>query len=223
MSTFLPSKDQDLNAWAANFDTKITATPTAYGLIAGDATAFHGLAQDFDARLAAAVNPATRTKVTIQQKEISRAALRAKARALARIVNAYPAITNAQRAELGLTVRDTIPTPIPAPATQPVVNIEGSGGGQSLLRLADETSPNRRAKPSGVFGALIYGKIGPATDPAPVTVHDAQFMGVATKTVHTVDLPSGSAGKTLWILAQWMNERGQPGPTSVVASAMIAA
>lgn len=217
---FLPSQDQDLNAFAANFDTRITSTPTAFGLLASDATAFHALAADFSAKLATAVNPSTRTKVTIQAKDISRSALKAKARSLARIVNAYPPITNAQRADLGLTVRDGTPSPIPAPTTQPVVNIEGSGGGVSLLRLADETTPLKKAKPPGVFAALIYTKID---GPAPVTPDDAKFSGVATKTLHSVNLPSGSAGKTLWVLAQWINERGENGPTSVVASAMIAA
>ena len=88
------------------------------------------------------------------------------------------------------------------------------------LRLADETTPTRKAKPPGVFGALIYTKAAPAGDPAPVTVDDARFSGVATRAIHMVPLP---AGKTLWVLAEWMNERGSSGPTSVVTSAMIAA
>jgi len=94
------------------------------------------------------------------------------------------------------------------------------GGGVSLLRLADETTPLKKAKPPGVFGALIYTKID---GPAPVVPDDAKFSGVATRTLHTIPLPDGSAGKTLWVLAQWINERGENGPTSVVASAMIAA
>jgi hypothetical protein len=219
-ANFLPTRDQDLDAWSANFDTRITATPTAFGILASDATAFHALAADFSAKLAAAVNPSTRTRVTVQAKDISRAALKSKARTLAKVINAYPPITNAQRADLGLTVRDGTPSPIPAPTTQPIVNIEGSGGGVSLLRLADETTPLKKAKPPGVFAALIYTKID---GPAPVTPADAQFSGVATKTLHSVNLPSGSAGKTLWVLAQWINERGENGPTSVVTSAMIAA
>ncbi len=222
-ASFLPSKDQDLDAWSQNYDSKLTATPGAFGILAADALAYHGLAVDFTARLAASTNPGTRTKVTLQLKDISRAALKAKARSLAKVINAYPPITNAQRAELGLTVRDLVPSPIPAPTTQPVVNIEGSGGGLALLRLADETTPTRRAKPAGVFGALIYTKIGPATDPAPATIDDAKFAGVATRTIHSIGLPGGSAGKTIWVLAQWMNERGEPGPTSVVTSALIAA
>lgn len=220
---FLPSRDQDLSAWADNFDVKITATPTAFGLTAGQATVFHGLALDFSTRLATATAPATRTKGTIQAKDISRAALRASARSLAKIVNAYPATTNAQRADLGLTIRDVVPSPVPVPATQPVVSIDGTGGGQCALRLADETTPTKKAKPNGVSAAVVFGKIGPATEAPPVTPDDAKFFAVATRTATTINLPAGSAGKTLWVLAQWMNDRGQLGPVSVVTSAVIAA
>ena len=62
------------------------------------------------ARLAAVASPATRTRVTVQQKNTSRAAVRAKARALARVVNAFQGTTDAQRAQLGLNVRDAEPT-----------------------------------------------------------------------------------------------------------------
>jgi hypothetical protein len=215
-SSFLPDKDQDLEAWAANFDTKITATPTAYGLVAGDATAFHSLAADFTTKLAAAVNPATRTPVTVQAKDTSRAALRAKARALAKIINAYPPITNAQRVELGLNVRDTTPTPIPPPATKPLLSVDPDG----TLRLVDETMPDRRGKPVGVRGALVFTKID---GPAPVDPDDAKFAALATRFRAALPLPPGSNGKTLWVLAQWYNLRGELGPVSAVASTTIAA
>lgn len=59
MAVVPPDKDQDLDAWSQNFDTKITATPTAYGLVAADATAFHALATDYATRLTTATNPAS--------------------------------------------------------------------------------------------------------------------------------------------------------------------
>jgi hypothetical protein len=215
-NSFLPDQDQDLEAWANNFDTRITATPTAFGLVAGDATAFHSLAADFTAKLAAAVNPATRTKVTVAQKDISRAALKAKARSLAKIVNAYPPITNAQRADLGLTIRDTTPTPVPPPATKPLLAVDPDG----TLRLVDETMPDRRGKPSGVRGAVVFTKID---GPAPTDPDDAKFSILATRFRAALPIPGGSNGKTLWVLAQWFNERGELGPVSAVASTTIAA
>lgn len=213
---FLPDKDQNLNAWAANFDTKITATPTAYGLVAADATAFHALAADFAVKLAAAVNPATRTRVTVAQKNISRAALKAKARALAKIVNAYPPLTNAQRAELGLTVRDTTPTPVPPPTTKPLLSVDPDG----TLRLVDETMPDRRSKPTGVRGAIVFTKLD---GEAPVDPTDARFSILATRFVANVPVSAADNGKRLWVLAQWFNERGELGPVSAPVGTNIAA
>jgi len=65
----------------------------------------------------------------------------AQARTLAKVVNAYPPITNAQRADLGLTVRDGTPSPIPPPATQPVVKSKGPAAGRDCC--ASRMKPRR--------------------------------------------------------------------------------
>ena len=87
---FLPARDQDLNAWATNFDALITATPTAYGLVALDASDFHAIRLDYSNKLALATDPKTRTKVAVTNKNVAKAALVAAARALARRIHADP-------------------------------------------------------------------------------------------------------------------------------------
>lgn len=216
MATVPPAKDQDLDAWSQNFDTKITATPTAFGLVAADATAFHALATDYTTRLTTAVNPDTRTKATVANKNISKLALTAKARSLIKIINAYPPVTNGQRASLGLNPKDAGPTPIPAPATKPLLAVDPDG----TLRIVDETMPDRRAKPAGVRGAVVFAKVD---GPPPTTTDDAKFSALATKNRIPLALPSGSNGKTLYVLAAWYNERGELGPVSNIASTTIAA
>lgn len=215
-----PQSDQGLNAFAANFDAKITATPTAYGLLASDATAYHGLATDYAARLATALNPTTRTKVTVAAKNTSKAALTARSRALAKIVNAYPPITNAQRAELGLNPRDSTPTPIPPPATRPLISFEGGGPLISNLRIVDEFSPSSRAKPPGTIGCELWVKIGGT---APLSIDDCRYEGLATRNQASVVFAPGSGNQTCYAIGRWINERGQPGPASNVVSASIAA
>jgi hypothetical protein len=217
-----PSSDNGVRDFCTNMDAVITPAPTVLGLTSSQSTAFHALVQDYQARLATATEPSTRTRVTIEQKRTSKTALVAMTRQLLRIIDAYPATTNAQRASLGMHVRPATPTPIPAPSTQPVVNIDGSGGGVAIVRLRDQTTPDKKAKPPGVFAGLIATAITAADAPAP-SFAPGVFNAVATRTTHTLDLPEGSAGKRLWIQAQWMNERGQSGPTSVVTSALIAA
>jgi len=185
-------------------------------LVAADATAFSALATDFDTRLATASTPATRTKSAVAAKNTSKLALRAKAQQLIKIISAYPPVTNAQRIDLGLNVRDAVPTPVPPPATKPLLAVDPDG----TLRLVDETMPDRRAKPAGASGAVVYAKIDGV---APLNPDDAKFAALATRNRVAVPIPAGSNGKTLYVLAQWYNERGELGPVSAVASTTIAA
>jgi hypothetical protein len=214
-----PPSDLALNNFAANMDSLITATPTAYGLVAADATAFHALAADYATRLATATTPETRTKGTVAAKNTSKAALVAKARQLIKIITAYPPLTAQQRADLGLNPRDAAKTPVPPPATRPLLAVDPDGA----LRVVDETMPDRRSKPLGVSGAVVFTKVGAATDVPPVTPDDAKFAILATRGRVALPIPANSNGKTLWVLAQWYNERGELGPVSPVVSTTIAA
>jgi hypothetical protein len=219
MATVPPAGDQALLVFVQNMDTLITATPTAFGLVAGDATALHALALDYTARLATATTPATRTKISVAAKDTSKLALVAKVRQLIRLVTAYPPLTPAQRASLGLNPKDVTPTPVPVPATRPMLALDPDG----VARIFDETTPENRRKPGGVTGAIVFSKVGPETEAPPVEPADAKFAVLATRTRFAIPLPPGSNGKTLWVMAQWFNARGELGPVSAVASTTIAA
>jgi hypothetical protein len=220
--TVPPTGNQAFAAFCVNMEGIVSAAPTVLGLTASQATTLSGLTTDYVARLATSTEPSTRTKVTIAATNTSKAALLLNVRTLLKIIDAHPGTTNAQRESLGMNLPDSDHSPRPAPTTQPVVNIAGSGGGLADLRLRDATTPDKKAKPPGVFGALVATAITDQGDPAPAFAPDV-FNAVATRTNHTLPLPPGSAGKVLWVQARWMNERGQPGPSSVVASALIAA
>src|SRR4051812_434654 len=116
-SGFLPNKDSALLAWSLNFSTLITATPTAYGLVAGDATAYAALHSAFATALAAC-DPGQRSKSLVAAKNTARDNLKTSARLLAKRVEGTATVTNAQKIDLGLNVRAT-PTPIPAPSDAP--------------------------------------------------------------------------------------------------------
>src|SRR5205814_710535 len=107
--------DADLLAWVTAYSQKITATPTAYGLVAAQATALAAVVTSFTTALSTATNPATRTRGTVAAKDAARTPLVAMARDLARIINAFPSITNQQRIDLGLTPRKDVVSPINPP------------------------------------------------------------------------------------------------------------
>jgi hypothetical protein len=220
MFDYVPARDVDLTGWATNYSALITAAPTSYGLVSGDATALAALVTAWNTAIAAATNPATRTEVTVAAKVTARANLVFKIRALANIVQATPTVTDAQKTNLGLTVRDSLSTPVPPPVTSPVISVSSTQSLQHTCRFADTATPLSRAKPVGVGAAEIYVKIGPG---APASIADCVYRGTATKVPFTITYDSGDAGKTAYIMARWINRKGEPGPQSAVASGTIAA
>jgi len=213
---FLPAADADLEEWVLVFDQRINAEWVSYGLTAGDAAAFHVLVLDFSAKLAVANAPASRTRVSVAAKNLSRALLKKNARQLARIINAHPGVSDQQRVDLGLALRKAAVTAIAAPSTRPMLMVDHLG----RVRLVDEALPQRRGKPPGVLGAIIFAKLD---GPAPVESSDAPFAGLATRPIHQVPLPDHSSGRRLWVMARWVNARGEEGPLSKVVCAMMAA
>lgn len=225
--TYLPRTDALLNTWAANFSTLISATPTAYGLVAGQATTFATAKTDFATKLATASNPSTRTKSTVAAKDTSRAALLVLIRSYMAICQSYPAITDTQLSDLGLTVRKTTPTPIPAPVTKPIVSPTGSSSASVSIRMSDETTPDSRARPFGARAMEVWASVGIAPPAGP---EETSFRGLATKNTvgpgsraFVVAFSGGDVGKTAYIYGRWVNGAGQPGPWSSVATATIAA
>jgi hypothetical protein len=109
--SFYYGTDAQLLSSSNSFSALITANPTSYGLVAGQATAYGTLNTAFGTALALWLAPATRTKVTLENKNAAREALIANAKMLAAIIQSTPTVTNGQRAALGLSIRET-PTPV---------------------------------------------------------------------------------------------------------------
>jgi hypothetical protein len=220
MADFLPSKDQDLDAWATNFSARITLAPTTYGLVAGDATALATLVTGFSSALATATNPVTRTAGTVAAKDTARAVLVADIRSLARRIQAFPSVTAQQKADLGLPIHDAVPTPVPPPATKPIVTILEKDNKVHVIRLADETTPNKRARPVGTSGAEVYSFVGPNP---PGDLEGWRFEGIASRSDFDVDFNSDDVGKVATIVARWFNRKGEVGPVSNPITGTIAA
>ena len=206
--SFLPDTDAALLAWSLNLSNLITATPTTYGLVAGDATAYSALHTSYASALAAC-DPGQRSKSLVATKNAARAALKNSARLLAKRVEGTASVTDAQKIELGLNVR-AMPSPIPAPSNPPALDIVSVTGRTVRVRLHDAADASRRGKPAGVAGATVFSYVGAAapTDPAAW-----KFEGNTTRTTIDVVFPDTvAAGAVAWITAFWRNERDLSGP-----------
>jgi hypothetical protein len=208
---FLPTTDAGLLAWANAFSDQVTASAVAFGLDSSLASSFATITASYQSAYDEATNESTRTKGTVANKNTQKQLLRDEAMMLAALVQAHPGITAQQLADLGLTVRDKEPSPVPPPAQAPVVTVLSVTGRVVRYKMADATSPSSRARPANATGCLVLSYAGetppPANDPG------WRLEGVTGRTTVSVQFPSTvEPGTKCWITAMWMNARGQFSP-----------
>jgi len=218
---FIPAREGELLPWARNYRDAIVLDPVSFGLDSGQAAHLSDLFDVFAARFTEASSPATNSKSTIVAKNEAKAALKANARMLARIIRANPAITNEQRARLGLTVPVENLVPIARPGHAPVLTVLPSTGRVVRIRLRDKASPDRLGKPPGVAGAAVmtYTARSPEETSPPTDLSNWSYHGNATRRTFDVNLGSDvPAGAKVWITAAWYSTRGKFGPASTAQS-----
>lgn len=218
---YLPSREPELVTWVNNFNTKISATPTRYGLTAPQAAAFALLHSAFITAYDIARAPDTNSSSNITAKNREKDAMidgTGGIRELARISQATPGIPPEYLQEIGLTVRDVEPSPVPAPTVSPEIDFLITGTRTIRIRLHNQTALNRR-KPDGVKGATVFYHVGAA---APVELSDWTFHESVTKTTLDVDLPASvEGGSVVWFTAFWFNPRLQSGPATTPVSTFM--
>jgi len=216
---YIPTQDSLLRDWSQNFQVYLAANFTALGELVGTAGFVTASANNYQTKYLLAVNPNTRTRATVADKDAAKASMLINLRPVAQRINANFAVTDAQRAALGLTVRDRVPTRIPVPITQPILDVTFATPGTHNLRFADALTPAARKKPFGATQIQVYSTIdtNPALDP-----DAAIFRGAFTKNAIQLSYNAADNGKTATIWARWMNRKGQVGPWSAPATFTIA-
>lgn len=206
--SYIPAPDSLFALWLDNFSTLLTASPTTYGLVAGDATAVAGVNTPFQAAYLLAINPATRTSGTIADKDAARAAAEALVRPLAVRIIRNPSVLNIDRVNIGVTVPSTVPSPIPAPVTQPTLILTSAAPLLHNLQFRDATTPLLKAKPFGVVSLNLYAQVGTS---AGIDPDAATFLKSVNKTPFQVEWASLNRGKHATYWARWTTRSGPAG------------
>jgi hypothetical protein len=213
---YIPRNDAGLLAWSGQLSTKVSATPTAFGLSAPLATSLATKQAAYATALAASTNPATRGKSTIFAKDTARRDLVAFVRVVARQIQGTSTVTDQQRVDLGLPVRKVVPTPVPPPAISPGIRVRSVNGRVVRLQVFDPANPTRRARPAGVRGATVLSYVGavPPENPA-----DWRFEGSISKNLFDVAFPvSVAPGAKVFFTAFYFNPRSESGPACEAVS-----
>jgi len=216
--SYIPTKDADYSLWSANFCDMISADPARYGLEAADAGVIAAQETIWQAAYLLAVTLATRTRVTVADKDGEKVTSLQLNRQYAAIIRADAGVDDADKTALGLHIPDPTPTPVPVPTTYPQISILLCGNNQQQIFIADQLTPDTKAKPAGVAGCLLLRTESIA--PQPILVNPL-LVGVITRADTVIDTTGLTKGQWANYRGAWFNRKGQIGPYGPVTSFVI--
>ena len=211
MADYIPDPDGDFQAWQANFIAYAIAHLQDLGILQADMAPITAAQSTWNGAYTANTAAQAAAQGAAQNKDAARTNFEAVLRVLVVRLQASPSVDNAERAALGITVRDTSKTPVSVPTTRPVARVDTSQRLQHVIAFMDEATPTSKAKPAGVMGAELWVKVG---DPAPTDPSQCVFLALDTRTPYTADYAGTDAGKIAHYLVRWVNTRGEKGPRS---------
>ena len=205
MADYLPTREPELVVWTRNMSVLLNKQSATFGVTADQATAYTTLQAAFAGLVQLANDNSTRTPSVVTSKTDAKTALVAETRRLVRIVQAYPGITDTLRRDLGITVPDVRPTPSGPPTTEPVLDVVSVSGRTVKVRIRDSEQPDRRGRPAGYLGVMLYSAVGPTP---PEDLAGWRSEGLTARTTISVVLPLGTpAGAQIWLTACWVGKR----------------
>lgn len=218
MADFIPKSDADFDAWQINFINYASANAAALGLSSAQMTQLGTLSTNWDDDYAASQTAQSAATAAVQGKNGSRDAEEAYLRVLTAQIQANPAVTDAQRAALGITVPGSAPTPPATPTTRPIGSVDFGQMRTHIINFVDETTPTSKAKPAGVLGCEVWVKVGV---PAPTSDADFTYLATDTRTPYAAQFEMDDIGKTAFYHLRWVTVSGERGPWSQTVSAVI--
>lgn len=229
-SNYIPRPDATFSAWANQYYDALDKFWSAQGLNPDDLLPLKNALTAWNTQYPAHIAAQAAAEGARQAKDAARAELERQIRPVTNFVQGYPKTTDADRAEIGITVRPpaTSKTPSPTPTTRPLVSVDIPARLTHTLRLVDSrdgggAGGGRGGKPEGVAGAEVWVKLIDAGQPAPTDPNALSFLTMTTRPTLRTDFRAADGGKTAVYMLRWVNTRGEKGPWSEVTTATVAA
>ena len=218
----IPLKDELLVPYMTNWNTRISTGYAVFGLTEEQAEHFTELFTPYQtiyAAMMSARGAGTRSKSQTIAKDLAKKNLLAFARQLYAFVQANTAVADNTKVLLGVEIRKSRPSPIPAPTQRPSMSIVSAIARTVTVNVYDPASKTKRGKLPTAVSASVYSYVG-TTYPSDPTLW--QYCGAATKPKFEIVFPDSVAnGSQVWICAAWVTRRGDVGPVSVPVSTNV--
>jgi hypothetical protein len=222
---YIPLKDDDFFNWQGNFVNLVVTNAPGWGIPAPDAAALVARRASFEPLYTTAQNKTTRTRADVLAHRQSRDLYEKEIRAFAKSYLMFnPLVTDEDRIDMGLTVRDTEPSPGSPITDVPIVGLKGLGGGDIEVRCrvtTDQTRASMHPDANVVDYRYIAVESGdvPPSDPEDCPKADSQ-----PKAKFVLRAGAKNAGKRFYGFFRWLNNRRprQEGPWSNAQTVVIA-
>ena len=216
---FIPRKDKDLLEWGTIFLALLASILPRIEFPADEHAVLTALLNTFRTKLGIADAPATRTEVTVLDKNIARKALVKEIRqAVAEYLTRNHRVTDVDREGLGLPIHKTTRDDAPVATTYPDVDIDSGTIRRLIIHFFDQGKKKSSAKPEGQHGAEIRWDF---SDTPVVDVEELTHSSFTTNSPLTLEFKGHERGKTVYFCLCWENTTGKKGPWSEIQSAII--
>jgi len=214
----VPKNDDAFDKFQKQFIGAVAPTPDKFGVPPADVAQLQADQTAWSKAFPAHVQARADAEAATKTKDVAKAKLEKGLRGAAKKVNGTPGVDDALRAQAGMPAHSPVRTPVGPPQTHPIGRLAPKGHTTLVLHVADETTPQRAAKPRGVHGYEIWRHVG---DPAPADPSGYAYVGTLTRTPFTDVFTAADAGKNVYYLLRWVSTRSQPGPWSDVVTAKV--
>jgi hypothetical protein len=217
-SYYIPGPDSEFDSFQVQYVTYFNANAVTWGYGLPETGAMSTAQTNWANSYAAHLNAVAAALAAKSVKDQRRGELEDEIQLRTGEIQVNSATTDTHRASLGITIADTIPTPVAAPTSSPVMQVDTSQRLQVTVSFADEGTPTSKAKPAGVIGCEIWMKTDGA---APTDLDDCEFVTLDTRTPHMIAFDGADAGKAVHFIGRWVSTRGDKGPISETVSTTV--
>jgi hypothetical protein len=212
----LPQSEDALVDWGDNFTAQLEAEGTSLDIPTQETAAVKSALTTFKDLHTKASGPARNSIVTAEKKAAKEEFIRL-VREMINFRFANPIITDAIRVQFGLHVKDHTYTPHGVPTTRPDFTLADKDFRRLNVDFRDQGAVSK-AKPYGVSGAVISWSV---LDHPPSGIEELTKAVLATRTPHVLEFEEAERGKTVYVILQWQNTKGDKGPPSEILWAIV--
>jgi hypothetical protein len=215
---YIPTRLTTFHSWQSILITHIEEKADRLGIPPEKLARLLALQESWERAYELAENRATRTPITVKNRQELTTVFTEELRTVVRTHITYnPVLTDQERGAMGLPVhkiRCTSPVHITSrPHIARVIHAL-----QQHVLVVRDSELKTRGKPPHVSGFEIWHKVG---DPAPQAETDWRFVRQATRSPYRVNYHKEDAGQRAYYRVRWMNTRNEPGPWSETVNAII--